>query len=167
MGLDEASIPGRKKMPKTIYAAVQVPDETDVAVVAADIAKAVGVGPDTVAVATNAISLMQSMMEMRVGNRRKMESARTIAAEDAFGTYDFGSEVEGSDGWESTIPGDETTRKVYLAPDAAEGDGDAGDTWACTFVVRFTPMTAIVSECYAIDAGGNILRGVGNIAARA
>jgi hypothetical protein len=149
-----ASLEGRK-MAKTIYAALQVPDDIDMDLAAVALAQAVGIDRRSVNVAVDAISLKQETVGLTAADRLKFEAARRIAADAAFADYDFMDRFEDSQGWESTIPGDEWTRKVYLS-NGEEIDGDNDGTWTCTFVVRFTPNTAIVSECYAADAVGNI-----------
>lgn len=79
-----------------------------------------------------------------------LSESRYLQADNAFQGFDFLTEVEGCDGWESIIPGDEMTRKVWLfAEDQISQE--------VTFTVRFTPHTDKIAEVYAITQNGNLI----------
>jgi len=86
--------------------------------------------------------------------KASVEELQALVAEQLFGSYNFGNHAmfDGVDGWQYETPGNERSRKIYLANDKEE----PATVEKGTFTVRFEPGTAIVEEAYAIDAKGNI-----------
>lgn len=86
--------------------------------------------------------------------KASVEELQALVAEQLFGSYSFGNSVlfDGVDGWQYETPGNERSRKIYLANDSEE----TATVEKATFTVRYEPGTAIVEEAYAIDAKGNI-----------
>lgn len=77
------------------------------------------------------------------------ENRRTMA-EDAFGNYDFGDDVEvvGTSGWESSTEDNEWSRSFFA-------DTGKDDSEKLTFIVRFDPGTSTPLEVLARDRKGN------------
>ncbi|MGH7174804.1 MAG: hypothetical protein ACREGR_00395 [Minisyncoccia bacterium] len=77
----------------------------------------------------------------------KMDNARQANADQAFELYDMGDMVvEDTSGWERVLGSDEMSRSVFVA-DEVDADG-YGVSKKLTFVVRFVPGSAEVSEAY-------------------
>ncbi len=74
-----------------------------------------------------------------------------LQADKAYENYDFGQNVavEDADGWESTMPGDTWSRKVYCL-----NDGDQ-QTHTVYLNVRFSGVQVV--EVYALDGSGNFV----------
>lgn len=80
-----------------------------------------------------------------------LNEARQAAADAAYMAYDFSDvEVEDHGGWESTSPGVEMTRKVFIKAEMSE---NLDATEALNFTVRFASVdSAEVVEAYALTA---------------
>lgn len=73
-----------------------------------------------------------------------LHDARKAAAEEALAEYDFQPDMVSETGsWDSDDRNDEWT--CILSMDGAEGP------YACGFIVRFEPGSAIVAEAYPGD----------------
>lgn len=85
---------------------------------------------------------------------QELSQARQDAANAAYQQYDFSDvAIESHDGWESTTPGTEMSRKVYFKPDLGEHI-DCSET--LSFTVRFASIdSAEVVEAYALTAKGD------------
>ena len=84
---------------------------------------------------------------------KTLQQTRDEVADQAFAAYDFDADVVDSDGWSYDTPGNEMTRRIYIAN---EDDPD-GDSISAYFTVRFTNNTsADLEEAYAITRSGNI-----------
>lgn len=83
-----------------------------------------------------------------------LSQARQDAAEDAYQRYDFTDvNIESHDGWESTTPGTEMSRKVYFKPDLGE---HIDSSEVLSFTVRFASVdSAELVEAYALTAKGD------------
>ena len=101
-----------------------------------------------------ALSVVETIGNYRRALENTLLEAREAAAETYYQGHDFGDgvEVEDSDGWEHTTPGDEWSCNVYVYPFA----DDRTTTTKLGFTVRFEPGTAQVAEAYAIDSKGYI-----------
>lgn len=85
---------------------------------------------------------------------RTLHDARYQVANSIANLYDFGVDtVQNFAGWESTVPGDEWTRSLHLAPDVQDVD-ETSETAYLT--IRFVPDSAMPVEVYAIDGRGNV-----------
>lgn len=84
-----------------------------------------------------------------------LATARQEAADEACESYDFGYEVIDGSGWEYTVPGDEWVKPLYFRN---EEDQD-GPSVAGSFVVRFSPSTSEIAECYGIVNGEMVHNG--------
>lgn len=82
----------------------------------------------------------------------ELSEARHAAAQEAFSVYDFGTnQIEDMGGWETTTPGLEMTRAIYLSTE------EGGPTQKAHFTVRFKDSQIVeVLEAYAIDEKGQI-----------
>jgi hypothetical protein len=86
----------------------------------------------------------------------ELTAKRQAAADAAFAAYDFGADVDATDGWEWLQPGTRMQCRVYLRHDEASETG----TVRCWFTVEFADVnSAEVAEAYAIDAHGNVFGG--------
>jgi hypothetical protein len=76
-------------------------------------------------------------------------ASRQAAADQAFESYDFGSEVEvvDHDNW-NTEDLNDLTKIVYAS---YSGDAPDLDTHKLSFHVRFTPGSSHIQEAYALD----------------
>jgi hypothetical protein len=82
-----------------------------------------------------------------------LTAKRQAAADAAFAAYNFGADVDATDGWEWLQPGTRMQCKVYLRNDEAPETG----TVRCWFTVVFAEVASTeVAEAYAIDAHGNV-----------
>ena len=101
-----------------------------------------------------AVSVVETIGNFRRELENGLVDARDRAAEAYYQGYDFGDgvEVEDSDGWEHSTPGNKWSCNVYVCPFA----DDRETTTKLGFTVRFEPGTAQVAEAYAIDSKGCI-----------
>jgi hypothetical protein len=82
-----------------------------------------------------------------------LAAGRQAAADAAFARYDFGADVDATDGWESLRPGTYMQCRVYLRND----EESETVTVRCWFTVVFADVcSAEVVEAYAIDAHGSV-----------
>lgn len=86
------------------------------------------------------------------------EATRNRIADELFAKYDFGIEVEDSDGWERETPGTVLTRVVYLVSDENGSDGEEDRaTLKAYFTVVFDSVESCnVKDVYAITVNGEI-----------
>lgn len=81
----------------------------------------------------------------------ELDTARSVAADESWMSYDFGYPVEDAEGWERTTPGDEWTRKVYFTADERGEPSITG-----SFSIQFEPGTATVKKASASCNGQDI-----------
>lgn len=87
---------------------------------------------------------------------KALSVARDRAAEREFERYDFGEVgVQDMGGWEISSGNTERSRPVYITDD--EADDENAPTIKITFTVNFEPLSAKVSEAYAMTPSGNFL----------
>lgn len=81
----------------------------------------------------------------------ELDTARSVAADESWMSYDFGYPVEDAEGWERTTPGDEWTRKVYFTADERGEPSITG-----SFSIQFEAGTASVKKASASCNGQDI-----------
>lgn len=100
------------------------------------------------------VDAREQALNAELATTSSKQRVREEAADHAYLNYDLGdAEVVDDDGWEYVEPGNEWTRKIYLAPEA--GDDEPGNSMRLTFTVRFNDDDT-VAEAYAIDTCGQI-----------
>ena len=80
-----------------------------------------------------------------------LDTARSVAADESWLSYEFGYPVEDAEGWERTTPSDEWTRKVYFTADERGEPSITG-----SFSIQFEPGTATVKKASASCNGQDI-----------
>ncbi len=79
----------------------------------------------------------------------RLEARRRAVLEERFTNYDFGFQVEESDGWSTETPETEWVRVVYFENDENPSEGSIKGY----FVVRFAANSAVVVDEYATMNG--------------